>query len=71
MLLNKKAVMISISLLSLIYSCSQLGDNLINALGAIDVLEAVLSLETSSIKILDFGVRDDVTDWRHLTNHCS
>ena len=71
MLIKKKAVMILISLLSLIYSCSQLGDNLINALGAIDVLEAVLSLETSSIKILDFGVRVDVTDWRHLTNHCS
>jgi len=71
MLIHKKAVMILISLLSLIYSCSQLGDNLINALGAIDVLEAVLSLETSSIKILDFGVRVDVTDWCHLTNHCS
>ena len=34
----------------------QLGDNLINALGAMDILRAVLALETSSVQLIDFGV---------------
>ncbi|WAR19635.1 LR74A-like protein [Mya arenaria] len=33
----------------------RLGDNLINALGAIDVLQTVLALETSSMEKIDFG----------------
>lgn len=34
----------------------QIGDNLIDALGAIDILEAVMALEASSMKLIDFGV---------------
>ncbi|XP_052269992.1 NLR family CARD domain-containing protein 3-like isoform X3 [Dreissena polymorpha] len=33
----------------------KLGDNLINALGAMDILRAVLALETSSVQLIDFG----------------
>ncbi|XP_052269991.1 leucine-rich repeat-containing protein 74B-like isoform X2 [Dreissena polymorpha] len=33
----------------------RLGDNLINALGAMDILRAVLALETSSVQLIDFG----------------